>query len=157
MLTYLPTLLPTSTCLIRLTRCRTRQAVSLSPLKNPILFLSASHHPFLTDMLSLVLFACLITCIPRITATSSTVSLSPPVCTSPSHSQPNPIANEYKAPNIGTGTSNGTLAVIPIRYDLARSLIPAQYPILKNVYPQLFPNLGPDMYPVCLHSSYWLP
>ena len=104
-------------------------------------------------MLSLSLFTFLVTCLHQVIATPLSTSLSPPVCTSPSTSQPNPIANNYTGAGIGTGTANGTLAVIPIKYATARSIIPAQYPILNGSYRQLFPNLAAGMYPVSTQSS----
>ena len=104
-------------------------------------------------MLSLSLFAFLVTYLHRVLATPSSTSLSPPVCTSPSNSQPNPIASNYTGALIGTGTANGTLAVIPIQYAIARSMIPAQYPILNHSYRELFPNLATGMYPVSMQSS----
>lgn len=85
---------------------------------------------------------------PEVLTVSSSTALFPPICTSPSESQPNPIASDYPGVGIGTGTSNGTLAVIPIEYATARSIVPAQYPILKDTYHRLFPTLAPDMYPV---------
>jgi hypothetical protein len=47
-------------------------------------------------------------------------------------SQPNPIVNEY--PGQVTGTINGTTAIVPIPYDVARSMIPAEYGILRQAY-----------------------
>jgi hypothetical protein len=61
-------------------------------------------------------------------------------------SQPNPIASQY--PNSATGTINGTVAIIPISYAQARSIVPSKYPILKKAYEQLMPGLGKGMYPV---------
>ena len=113
------------------------------------------HRFILTIMLHWSLFALLTTYPPQILATFSSTMLPPPICTSPSNSQPNPIASDYPGIGIGTGTSNGTLAVIPIDYATARSIVPAQYPILNDTYHQLFPTLTPDMYPVC--NSIWVP
>ncbi|MCJ1382166.1 hypothetical protein MMC17_005278 [Xylographa soralifera] len=64
-------------------------------------------------------------------------------------SQPNPIAAEY--PTLTTGTINGTVAVLPIEYTLARSIIPPQYPILKG-YKQLLPGFAADKYPLIIES-----
>ncbi|MCJ1284784.1 hypothetical protein MMC26_004120 [Xylographa opegraphella] len=64
-------------------------------------------------------------------------------------SQPNPIAAEY--PTLTTGTINGTVAVLPIEYTLARSIIPAQYPIL-NGYKHLLPGFPTDKYPLIIES-----
>ncbi len=63
-----------------------------------------------------------------------------------SDSSPNPIASLY--PNNVTGTINGTIAVVPISYKLARSIIPAQYGILKEVYESQLPGFPRDSYPV---------
>ena len=69
-------------------------------------------------------------------------------------SLPNPIANESHPI---TGTVNGTVAIVPISYDLARSIIPAQYPILKKQYQQWLPWLPEDHYPVrCRLTSTYL-
>ena len=104
-------------------------------------------------MLSLSLSAFLVTCLHRVLATPSSTSLSPPLCTSPSNSEANPIADNYTGAAVGTGTANGTLAIIPIEYAIARSIIPAQYPILNHSYRELFPNLPAGMYPVSMQSS----
>jgi len=61
-------------------------------------------------------------------------------------SQPNPIALLY--PTVPTGILNGTLVVVPISYALARSIIPAQYGILKRSYETLLPALPAGKYPV---------
>ncbi|KAM3424747.1 hypothetical protein BST61_g6731 [Cercospora zeina] len=60
-------------------------------------------------------------------------------------SQPNPIAQER--PNEVTGTINGTSAIVPIPYEVARSIIPAQYGILREAYEKLIPGFPKDMYP----------
>jgi hypothetical protein len=60
-------------------------------------------------------------------------------------SQPNPIVNEY--PDDVTGTINGTTAIVPIPYDVARSIIPSQYGILRAAFEQLIPGFPQDMYP----------
>jgi hypothetical protein len=71
-----------------------------------------------------------------------------------SESSPNPIATQY--PNNVTGTINGTIAVVPIPYKLARSIIPAQYNILRKAYEcQLF-GLPRDSYPVMILLSRYL-
>ncbi|MCJ1394046.1 hypothetical protein MMC18_006924 [Xylographa bjoerkii] len=64
-------------------------------------------------------------------------------------SQPNPIAAEY--PTLTTGTINGTVAVLPIEYALARSIIPSQYLIL-NGYKRLLPGFPADKYPLIIES-----
>src|SRR5277367_4909737 len=65
---------------------------------------------------------------------------------SSSESEPNPIASLY--PNSVTGTINGTIAVVPIPFELARSIVPPQYGILKGAYESLLPQFPPDIYPV---------
>ena len=66
-------------------------------------------------------------------------------------SQPNPITAQY--PNKTTGALNGTIAILPIDYALARSIIPSHYSILENAYRQLLPDFPAEMYPV----SFFLP
>ena len=80
-------------------------------------------------------------------ALASALSVPRQVKISSAESAPNPIAQTY--PNNVTGTINGTIAVVPIPYSLARSLIPAKYGILKSAYKKLLPNLPEDQYPVC--------
>ncbi|KAI5367092.1 hypothetical protein Slin15195_G022250 [Septoria linicola] len=60
-------------------------------------------------------------------------------------SQPNPIAKDR--PTEVTGTINGTTAIVPVPYDVARSIIPAQYGILREAYEKLIPGFPKDMYP----------
>lgn len=72
----------------------------------------------------------------------------PLLCTS--QSQANPIVDQY--PNEVTGTINGTTAVIPIPYDVARSIIPAQYGILTKAYKEVFPSIPDGMYPASLEA-----
>lgn len=67
---------------------------------------------------------------------------------SKSDASPNPIAAQY--PTFPTGIINGTVAVVPIPFDLARSIIPEKYGILKSTYESLLPNFPNDSYPVCL-------
>ncbi|QIW97038.1 hypothetical protein AMS68_002556 [Peltaster fructicola] len=69
-------------------------------------------------------------------------------CQASTLSQPNPIAAQY--PTLTTGTVNGTVAVLPISYKLARQIIPSQYGILKDSYRQLLPSFPQDMYPALL-------
>jgi hypothetical protein len=64
--------------------------------------------------------------------------------------QPNPIAAQY--PNNATGVLNGTIAVLPISLDLARSLIPSQYRILEHAYRALLPDFPADMYPALVQA-----
>lgn len=68
-----------------------------------------------------------------------------------SDASPNPIASQY--PNSPTGTINGTTAVVPISYDLARSIIPAKYPILTAQYESLLPGFPKNSYPVRILPS----
>ncbi|KAL5118634.1 hypothetical protein ACEQ8H_003485 [Pleosporales sp. CAS-2024a] len=72
----------------------------------------------------------------------------PDVCQSVD--QPNPIAATY--PNNATGTLNGTIAILPIPLDLARSLIPSQYRILEHAYRSLLPSFPVGMYPALLQA-----
>ncbi|KFY29153.1 hypothetical protein V493_02513 [Pseudogymnoascus sp. VKM F-4281 (FW-2241)] len=65
-------------------------------------------------------------------------------------SLPNPIGTLY--PNSVTGTLNGTFAVVPIPYSLARELIPSQYGILKKAYKSVLPGFPPHMYPLVVRS-----
>jgi hypothetical protein len=67
-------------------------------------------------------------------------------------SLPNPIASQYYA-NI-TGTINGTLAVLPIPYAMARRIIPSQYEILSDQYRAIMPELPKDMYPALLQAVF---
>jgi hypothetical protein len=66
-------------------------------------------------------------------------------------SSPNPIGTVY--PTSVTGTINGTIAVVPIPYHLARSLIPSKYGILKEAYKSLLPGFPTDKYPVSCASK----
>jgi hypothetical protein len=66
------------------------------------------------------------------------------------HDLPNPIASLY--PNNATGTLNGTVAIIPITLELARSIIPPQYRILEHAYRALIPSFPKGMYPAILQA-----
>lgn len=70
----------------------------------------------------------------------------PEVVLSTRQSVPNPIAALY--PNSVTDTYNSTIAVVPIDYALARSIVPRQWGILKDAYPELLPGFPTDKYPV---------
>jgi hypothetical protein len=72
--------------------------------------------------------------------------------TSSTQSAANPIAQQY--PNVVTGTINGTVAVVPIPYPLARSIIPSKYGILKTAYESLLPGFPRNSYPVSLPGSF---
>jgi hypothetical protein len=73
------------------------------------------------------------------------------VCPGAVISSPNPIAHQTRYDRFAsTGTVNGTYAIMPISFDLARSMIPSQYPILTQQYKQWIPSLADDEYPVCL-------
>lgn len=89
-------------------------------------------------------------CLAQNTTPSQPFTVSAPNCTGRTRCQPNPIANDYPSPDFGTGTGtvNGTIAIIPIDYAVARSIVPAQFPILKKAYRKLFPALPADKYPV---------
>jgi hypothetical protein len=63
---------------------------------------------------------------------------------------PNPIASLY--PNNATGTLNGTVAILPISLDLARSIIPPQYRILEHAYRAILPSFPKDKYPAILQA-----
>jgi hypothetical protein len=63
-------------------------------------------------------------------------------------SSPNPIASIY--PTTPTGTVNGTLAIVPIPYQLAREIIPARYRVLNGAYKSLLPGFPAGKYPVSL-------
>ena len=65
--------------------------------------------------------------------------------------QPNPIAAQY--PNNATGVLNGTIAVLPIPLDLARSLIPSQYRILEHAYRALLPDFTSTVTKTCSNHS----
>jgi hypothetical protein len=67
-----------------------------------------------------------------------------------SHTQPNPIAQTY--PQDATGVINGTTAIIPIPYQVARGVIPAEYAILTSAYREIFPTLPADVYPAILEA-----
>jgi len=66
--------------------------------------------------------------------------------TNTNNSQPNPIAKTF--PNAATGTINGTLAVLPIDFEMAREIIPRQYGILRESIRELLPMFPEDKYPV---------
>jgi hypothetical protein len=67
-------------------------------------------------------------------------------------SLPNPIAAQYFG-NI-TGTLNGTLAILPIPFSIARRVIPPQYEILTEQYRAFVPELPNDMYPALLQAVF---
>jgi hypothetical protein len=66
------------------------------------------------------------------------------------HDLPNPIASLY--PNNATGTLNGTVSLLPISLELARSIIPPQYRILEHAYRALLPSFPEGMYPAVLQA-----
>lgn len=68
-----------------------------------------------------------------------------------SQSRPNPISEQY--PDAPTGTLNTTLLVIPIPYETARQMVPAQWGILKHAYHALLPEFPRNMYPVVLQAG----
>jgi len=67
-----------------------------------------------------------------------------------SDSRPNPIWQTY--PGNVTGTINSTIAILPIPYELARSIIPKKYGILKDAWTSFLPDLPKDMYPALFQS-----
>lgn len=84
-------------------------------------------------------------------ASSLAQALSIPLgCTS--LTQPNPVSQDF--PNDISGVINGTTAIVPIPYSVARSMVPSQYPILVEAYQKVFPSLGKDMYPAVLQAVY---
>ncbi|KFY15484.1 hypothetical protein V492_01960 [Pseudogymnoascus sp. VKM F-4246] len=92
----------------------------------------------------------------QVTCLLSAVALAFPTLTTPPspptiiESSPNPIGSLY--PTSITGTLNGTIAVVPIPYSLARDLIPSQYGILKKAYKEALPGFPRDMYPLIVRS-----
>lgn len=68
------------------------------------------------------------------------------VYTNTNKSQANPIATSF--PNSTTGTINGTFVILPIDYDLARSIVPSKYGILKHSIKEVLPLFPEDKYPV---------
>ena len=96
--------------------------------------------------LSLFLFTPFAAPLPQ--SSTNALSLPPPLCKS--SSSPNPIAAQY--PQNVTGTINGTILVVPIPLTLARTIIPAQYPILTQSYQSLLPTFPKDQYPMFLEG-----
>lgn len=68
------------------------------------------------------------------------------------HALDNPIASTY-ADNT-TGTINGTLAVVPISLELARSIIPPKWAILEHAYRELLPDFPQGMYPAIVQGVF---
>ena len=62
------------------------------------------------------------------------------------NSQPNPIAKTF--PNMTTGTINGSFVVLPLDYNVARTIIPRKYGILKQSIKANLPFFPEDKYPV---------
>jgi hypothetical protein len=86
--------------------------------------------------------------LPSVAAEGASQTLAVEVCHT--HDSPNPIASLY--PNNATGTLNGTVALIPISLELARSIIPPQYRILEHAYRALLPSFPEGMYPAVLQA-----
>ncbi|PBP21191.1 hypothetical protein BUE80_DR007749 [Diplocarpon rosae] len=90
-----------------------------------------------------------------ISAGSLVMAVSPPVNSyQPARSQnssPNPIKELY--PHDITGTFNGTFLVVPINYDVARSIIPKKWAINKEAYRSLLPDLPGDLYPLVVRAG----
>lgn len=59
--------------------------------------------------------------------------------------QPNPIAATY--PDKTTGVFNATVAILPIPFDTARAIIPAQYAILDHLFADYFKSAGYSSFP----------
>ncbi|KAL9622256.1 MAG: hypothetical protein Q9160_003439 [Pyrenula sp. 1 TL-2023] len=53
-------------------------------------------------------------------------------------------------PNVVDGYANESAAIVPIDYDLARSIVPANYTIMTGAYESLLPNWPKGKYPVSL-------
>lgn len=64
----------------------------------------------------------------------------------------NPIWQLF--PDNVTDVINATLALIPIPYDMARSIIPAKYGILTDAYKNLLPNIPDGLYPAIFQSEW---
>ncbi|WPH03011.1 Hypothetical protein R9X50_00588500 [Acrodontium crateriforme] len=84
----------------------------------------------------------------KLYAAAAVVALSNATLLCKTQSQPNPIAADY--PNDPTGTVNGTIAILPIPYSIARSIIPSEYPILTRAISSILPHLPADEYPAFL-------
>ena len=84
----------------------------------------------------------------------SATSTAVPTLTCQTQSSPNPIAAQY--PNLTTGTINGTVAVLPIPFAQARSIIPSKYPILTKQYESFLdqvPVFPKGLYPALLQQE----
>ncbi|CZT02977.1 uncharacterized protein RCO7_06036 [Rhynchosporium graminicola] len=66
-------------------------------------------------------------------------------------SAPNPLFDVY--PEGITGTQNSTIFVVPIPFELARSLIPQQWGINRKAYCELLPGFPTDSYPLVVRSG----
>ncbi|PBP25778.1 hypothetical protein BUE80_DR003295 [Diplocarpon rosae] len=64
---------------------------------------------------------------------------------------PNPIRAAY--PNDVTGTFNGTLAIVPIDLELARSIIPKEWAINQEAWMSLLPQFSVTKYPLVVRSG----
>ena len=69
-------------------------------------------------------------------------------CHDPIQSLPNPLTTRK---NFITGTINGSVIVLPIPYTTARSLVPAQYPILRKQIRAWLPSLPANQYPLIMN------
>jgi hypothetical protein len=67
-----------------------------------------------------------------------------------SQTQPNPVTQAF--PKDVTGVINGTTAIVPIPYSVAKSIVPSKFPILIAAYKQVFPALGDGQYPAVLEA-----
>ena len=68
-----------------------------------------------------------------------------------SHIAPNPIAGDHTG--TPTGVLNGTVALLPVDFEIARQFVPQQYPILTAAYKELLPWWPQDKYPVSTRSN----
>ncbi|KAL2065041.1 hypothetical protein VTL71DRAFT_4181 [Oculimacula yallundae] len=71
--------------------------------------------------------------------------------TSSKESAANPIADIY--PNGITGTFNSSILVVPIPFELARSIIPGQWAINRKAYCELLPGFPTNSYPLVVRSG----
>jgi hypothetical protein len=73
---------------------------------------------------------------------------------SESLSDPNPIGALY--PLSLTGTTNGTIALLPIPLDLARSIIPRKWSLRHEAIQKVLPRFAVSMYPVCVSDHSYI-
>ena len=88
--------------------------------------------------------------LPLTLLTTATLAQIGGTCPDTITSAANPLANRK---NYITGTTNGTTIVLPIALSAARSIIPADYKILKDQYKAWLPSLGANQYPMILQMD----